>query len=219
MSAGAPGARGRGGASPRRTSRPARELRPDTARFCPLCGGALARQAVPPDGREHPVCGACGFVFYLAPKLVAGVLPVRDGRVLLTRRAIDPGRGLWTFPGGYVDWGEDVPAAARREALEEVRLDVRLEGFLGLYSQGGAPVVVAVFLGSPPEGVEPVPRREEVLEVAYFAPAEIPWGALAFPSTREALRDWVRQLGSPRAAPDVRRAPRACGGQRPGSGG
>jgi ADP-ribose pyrophosphatase YjhB (NUDIX family) len=146
---------------------------------------------VAPDDHEQPVCPACGFVFYLAPKLVAGTLPVHAGRVLLTRRAIEPSRGLWTFPGGYVDWGEDVRDGARRETFEEVGLSVRLERLLGLYSYAGAPVVVVVYTATLPEWAEPVPCAREVLEAAYFAPGAIPWDALAFPSTRDALRDWV----------------------------
>ena len=173
----------------------ARDLRPDTLRFCPLCGGGLGARVVPPDGRTNPVCSGCGFVFYLQPKVVAGTIPVREGRVLLTRRAIEPARGLWTFPGGYVDWGEDIREAARRETLEEVQLAVELDGLLGLYSYRGSPVVVAVFLAVVPDGMEPVPCATEVSEVAYFSPAEIPWDTLAFPSTRDALRDWLSRPG------------------------
>jgi len=171
------------------------ELRPDRVRFCPLCGGPLVRQPVPPENREHPVCSGCRFVFYLAPKVVAGTLPIRDGRVLLTRRAIEPSRGLWTFPGGYVDWGEDVREGARRETLEEVGLTVRLDGLLGLYSYAGSPVVVLVFLAAVPDGAEPVLCTNEVLEVAYFGPDEIPWDFLAFPSSRDALQDWIDRVG------------------------
>jgi 8-oxo-dGTP diphosphatase len=174
-----------------------RELRPDTLRFCPLCGVGLALRVVAPDDREHPVCAGCGFVFYLQPKVVAGTIPVWRGHVLLTRRAIDPARGLWTFPGGYVDWGEDVRDAARRETLEEVSVPVRLGPLLGLYSYPGAPVVVVVYLAEVPDGADPVPSATEVLEVAYFAPGGIPWDALAFPSTRDALRDWLASRSGP----------------------
>ena len=76
-----------------------RVLSPSTIRFCPLCGGALARARVPPDHREQPICGTCGFVFYLHPKVVAATIPEERGRVLLTRRSINPSRGKWTFPG------------------------------------------------------------------------------------------------------------------------
>src|SRR5262245_46994119 len=146
------------------------ELVPDRLRFCPLCGAGLGRRAVPPDGREHPVCSGCGFVYYLAPKVVAGTLPIRDGRVLLTRRAIEPARGCWTFPGGYVDWGEDVREGARRETLEEVGLTVRLEELLGLYSYPGSPVVVVVYLAAVPDGSEPGACERAVMETAYYGP-------------------------------------------------
>jgi ADP-ribose pyrophosphatase YjhB (NUDIX family) len=172
------------------------DLRPDRVRFCPLCGESLVRRPVAPDGREHPVCSGCTFVFYLAPKVVAGTLPVEAGRVLLTRRAIEPARGLWTFPGGYLDWGEDVRDGARRETLEEVGMAVRLDDLLGVYSYPGSPVVIVVFTASPLDRAEPVPCATEVLEAAYFAPEDIPWDALAFPSTREALRDWVARAGA-----------------------
>jgi ADP-ribose pyrophosphatase YjhB (NUDIX family) len=149
---------------------------------------------VRPDDRAQPVCSRCEFVFYLHPKVAAATLPVSQGRVLLTRRAIEPSRGRWTFPGGYVDWGEDVREAARRETIEEVGLAVRLGPLLGLYSYPGAPVVVVVYLAEVPEGVLPVPNADEVLEVAYFLPDDLPWDALAFPSTQDALRDWVASL-------------------------
>jgi 8-oxo-dGTP diphosphatase len=172
------------------------ELRPDSARFCPLCGDRLARQPVGPEGREHPVCSGCRFVFYLPPKVVACTLPVCEGRLLLTRRAIDPAKGLWTFPGGFVDWGEDVREGALRETREEVGLDVELGELLGVYSYAGAPVVIVVFMAAVRRGAAPVACPTEVLEAEYFGPGEIPWETLAFPSTLDALRDWVARVGT-----------------------
>ena len=124
------------------TDEPARFLAPGSIRFCPLCGGSLGRAAVPPDQREQAVCAACGFVFYLNPKVVAGTIPEQDGRVLLTRRSINPGRGLWTFPGGFVDFGETVEDAAVRETFEETGLKVDLVGLHNVYSYPGAPVII-----------------------------------------------------------------------------
>jgi ADP-ribose pyrophosphatase YjhB (NUDIX family) len=145
--------------------------------------------------REHPVCEGCGFVFYLHPKLVAITIPVRDGHVLLTRRAIEPAHGLWTFPGGYVDWGEDLEAAARREMREEVGLDLAPAGLVGVYSYPNAPVVIVAYHVTVPHGLEAAPDAHEVSEARYFARQELPWDTLAFRSTREALEDWLARPG------------------------
>jgi ADP-ribose pyrophosphatase YjhB (NUDIX family) len=169
-----------------------RFLAPSTIRFCPLCAGSLGRAAVPPDQREQMVCSACGFVFYLNPKLVAGTIPEQDGRILLTRRAINPGRGLWTFPGGFVDFGETVTDAALRETLEETGLRVELSGLLNIYSYPGAPVIV-VYRAQVTGGTLACCPENDALE--WMKPSEIPWDTLAFPSTREALREWVALRG------------------------
>jgi ADP-ribose pyrophosphatase YjhB (NUDIX family) len=174
---------------------PLRELRPDTFRFCPLCGAPVERRVVSRDMREYPVCAGCGYVGYLHPKIVAVTIPVRDGRVLLTRRAIEPALGLWTFPGGYVDWGEDMVTAARREMREEVGLDLEPAGLLGIYSYPGAPVVIVAYHVTVPDGLEAKADAHEVSETGYFAREEIPWDALAFRSTRDALADWFRRPG------------------------
>jgi ADP-ribose pyrophosphatase YjhB (NUDIX family) len=161
-------------------------------RFCPLCAAALRRAPVPPDQREQAVCPACEFVFYLNPKVVAGTIPEEDGRLLLTRRSINPGHGLWTFPGGFVDFGESVSDAARRETLEETGLSVDLTGLLNVYSYPGSPVIV-VYTARVTAGT-PTPCAEND-RVEWFATEAIPWQALAFPSTRDALRDWTAARG------------------------
>jgi ADP-ribose pyrophosphatase YjhB (NUDIX family) len=169
-----------------------RILSPLTVRFCPLCGALLAREAVPPDQREQAVCSRCRFVFYLNPKVVAGTIPEQDGRVLLTRRSINPGRGLWTYPGGFVDYGETVSDAAVRETLEETGLHVELSSLLNVYSLPGAPVIV-VYRARVTGGTLTPCAENDLLE--WVAPAAIPWEALAFPSTREALREWLAARG------------------------
>jgi ADP-ribose pyrophosphatase YjhB (NUDIX family) len=169
-----------------------RVLAPGTIRFCPLCSGPLSRAPVPPDLREQAVCGACSFVFYLNPKVVAGTIPEQDGRVLLTRRSINPGRGLWTFPGGFVDFGESVTDAAMRETFEETGLKVELTGLHNVYSYPGAPVII-VYRAHVVGGTLTTCAENDSLE--WVRPEEIPWEALAFPSTREALREWVAARG------------------------
>jgi ADP-ribose pyrophosphatase YjhB (NUDIX family) len=172
-----------------------RQLSPDVARFCPLCGAALTLQPVPPEGKHEPVCGGCGFVFYLGQKVVAGTVPQADGRLLLTRRAIQPARGKWTFPGGYVDWGEPVEAAAIRETREETGLEVALGGLLGVYSYPGTAVVIVAYRARVLGGRLRLCHENDRLE--WVAPAEIPWAELAFPSTEAALRDLLAGEGIP----------------------
>jgi 8-oxo-dGTP diphosphatase len=110
---------------------------------------------------------------------------------VLVRRSIEPGYGKWVYPGGYVDRGETVPEAARRETLEEACLEVRVERLVGLYSYPGRSVIVAVYSGVVTGGT--LAAADECLEARAFAPGAIPWSELAFPSTFEALRDYLQQ--------------------------
>jgi ADP-ribose pyrophosphatase YjhB (NUDIX family) len=166
-----------------------RQLTPGAIRFCPLCGGSLDRRPVPPEGKAEMVCVECQFVFYLNHKVVAGTIPAVDGRILLTRRAISPARGKWTFPGGYVEWGEAVEAAAVRETYEETGLSVALSGLVGVYSYPGTPIVIVVYRAGVTGGTLAGCHENDRLE--WVTPAEIPWGELAFPSTEAALRDFL----------------------------
>ncbi len=166
-------------------------LAPDTIRFCPLCGAPLERRPIPPENKREMVCSApaCEFVFYLNQKVVAGVIAVEDGRLLLTRRAINPAHGKWTFPGGYVDWGEPVDAAAVRETYEETGLEVALQGLVGVYSYAATPVVIVVYEARVTGGTLQLCHENDRIE--WVTAEEIPWPELAFPSTTAALRDFL----------------------------
>ena len=107
---------------------------------------------------------------------------------MLVRRAIEPGYGRWVFPGGYVDRGEVVSAAAIREAREEAGLDVLLEGLISIYSYAGRPPVVIVYAATATGGT--LAHDDESLEIGTFSNADIPWNNLAFRSTHEALHDY-----------------------------
>jgi ADP-ribose pyrophosphatase YjhB (NUDIX family) len=109
-----------------------------------------------------------------------------DGQVILMRRGFDPGAGLWTFPGGFVELGESVPDAARREATEEIGVTVELGHLVGVYSRAEERVVLIVYLG---RALGTPGTSEEAVEVRRFAPGALPWGELAFWSTERALRD------------------------------
>ena len=155
-------------------------------RFCPACAGELELRLLKGGDPERPVCTRCGQVVYLDPKVAVGtIIADENGRVLLVRRAIEPGYGLWVFPGGYVDRGEEVRAAAIREAKEEAGLDVRLDGLVNIYSWPGRPLVVIVYAATPVGGEICV--DEECLEAQWFERGAIPWNELAFQSTRDGL--------------------------------
>lgn len=159
-------------------------------RFCPACGGRLEPRVLRDVDPPRLVCTTCDFVFYLDPKVAVGTI-VRTERdeLVLVRRAIEPGYGRWVFPGGYVDRGEQITAAAIREAREESGLDVRLDGLVNIYSYEGAPLIVIVYAATAIGGE--LCGDDECLEARVFTRAEIPWDELAFRSTDDALRDYL----------------------------
>jgi 8-oxo-dGTP diphosphatase len=165
---------------------------PADYRFCPRCAGELERRVIKDREPARLVCSRCEFVFYLDPKVAACTISLWNGGIVLARRAIEPSLGKWVFPGGFVDRGETVAAAAVRETLEEVNLRVSLTGILDAYSYPGSQVVVIVYAAEVVDGR--LATGDECLEVRTFAPEDIPWEDLAFESTREALRDYVRRF-------------------------
>src|SRR4030095_1432625 len=137
---------------------------------------------------ERLVCQSCEFVFYLDPKLAVGTI-ISDNRhrVVLVKRAIEPGYGKWVFPGGYVDRGEEVEVAAIREAREEGGLDVRIDRLINIYSSHGRTPVVIVYAATMVGGC--LACDDEGTEAKFFSADEIPWDELAFRSTEEALKE------------------------------
>jgi 8-oxo-dGTP diphosphatase len=168
----------------------------DQFRFCPVCGSPLEPRVLKIGEPMRLVCtsSACGFVFYLDPKVAVGtIIGMPDGRIVLVKRAIEPGHGLWVFPGGYVDRGEDVRLAAVREAREEAGIEIRLDGLVGIYSYAGSTPVVIVYRATWTRGDLAV--DDENSEIRLFTAADLPWNELAFRSTREALRDYLASPG------------------------
>ena len=157
--------------------------------FCPRCGGRLELREIKAGEPERLVCEECSFVFYLGPKLVAAVIFELNGGIVLTQRAIDPGYGKWTFPGGFVDRGETAEAAAEREAREEAGVEVEVDKIIGLYSYEDQVPVIAVFSGRVTAG-KPAPL-DETMAVKVFPYDDLPWSEMAFPSTEDALKDYL----------------------------
>jgi ADP-ribose pyrophosphatase len=167
--------------------------------FCSRCGSRLVFGTVLGEDRERLACSACGHVAYVNPRLVVTTLPITDaGEIVLIRRGIEPGRGSWAQPGGFLEVDETVHQAAIRETWEETRLLVEPGEIVGLYTRLEASVVTIAFEARIVGGTAaPTP---EATEVKAFAAEEIPWSGIAFSTTTWALRDWLD-----RRRPDLHR--------------
>ena len=180
-------------------------------RFCPNCGGHLSERFLETEDRPRLVCDQCQRILYLNPKVVAGAIIERAGRLLLLRRSIEPRCGTWTFPAGYMEIDETAEQAAAREVEEEVGLKVAIGPLVGVYSRPAPEspgIVVVVFQGQRPKGR--VKIGHEVLGARWFALDAIPWDELSFQTTHWALSDWLRTRHDRR-----RRRPQRTGRARP----
>ena len=167
-------------------------MNPPEYRFCPLCAGRLETRILKDGEPERLVCEECGFVFYLGPKLVVGAVFELDERIVLVQRDIEPGYGKWTFPGGFVERGERAEDAAEREVLEESGLEIEVAEIIGLYTYEGEVPAIAVFAARVVGG-EPTPL-DETMDVKSFPRDGLPWAEMAFPSTEQALKDYLRRF-------------------------
>ncbi|HAZ41912.1 MAG TPA: NUDIX hydrolase [Methylococcaceae bacterium] len=155
-------------------------------KFCPDCSEPLRFEIPSGDDRHRHVCMACGTVHYQNPKVIAGCLPVFGEEVLLCRRAIEPRLGFWTLPAGFMELGESVCEAARREAWEEAQVNVQLDAAYTLLSLPGLSQVYVFYRATmdlPEYGA-----GSESLEVRLFREEEIPWDTLAFETVRLTLK-------------------------------
>ena len=156
-------------------------------KFCTQCGQAVEERHV--YGRLRPVCPACKHIHFVDPKVAAAVLIERDGKVLLTRRAGDPQKGLWVTPGGFVDYDEDPRRAAVRECEEETGLRVELLELIDVISSvgkiGGASIVI-FFRARVLDGE--LHAGDDADQAGWFGPDELP--ELAFEPTQTVLGWW-----------------------------
>jgi ADP-ribose pyrophosphatase YjhB (NUDIX family) len=161
-----------------------------TLNYCSNCGASLRYGSVAGEIRDRLSCPDCGHIAYVNPRLVVTALPVIDsGELVLLRRGIDPGRGRWAQPGGFLEIDETVHQAAIRETREETGLLIEPGEIIGLYSRLEAAVVTIAFESKVVGGT--AASTPEALEVATFLPESIPWADLAFRTTMWMLRDWI----------------------------
>lgn len=163
-----------------------------TLNYCTRCGATLELGPIEGEDRERLGCPGCGYIAYVNPRLVVTTLPVTEaGEVVLLRRGIEPGRGSWAQPGGFLEVDETVTQAAIRETLEETGLIVEPTEIVGFYSRLEAAIVVVAFEARIVGGQ--LRETPEALEVRPFRAEAIPWAGIAFKTTTWALRDWIRR--------------------------
>lgn len=140
------------------------------------------------------ICTGCGCCCYLDPKVVACTLIQDQGRVLLVKRAEGKYQGLWNLPGGFVDRGEPPEEAACRECLEETGLVVEVGSLMGIFSERGQVEIVLTYEAHVLSGR--LEAGEEASDIGWFGQNDIPWGSLAFDSTRRSLKHLFERDGS-----------------------
>jgi ADP-ribose pyrophosphatase YjhB (NUDIX family) len=170
--------------------------------FCSRCGTQLEFGAIDGEDRERLACPSCGHIAYVNPRLVVTVFPITEaGQLVLIRRGIEPGKGWWAQPGGFLEVDETVNQAAIRETWEETGLLVEPGEIIGLYTRLEAAVVTIAFEARIVGGLA-TPTREAT-EIKAFAPEDIPWSGIAFSTTTWALRDWLDRRRPDLRWPDV----------------
>jgi ADP-ribose pyrophosphatase YjhB (NUDIX family) len=159
----------------------------EVIRHCTRCGSSVVTAVPQGDTISRHICCQCGFIHYINPTVVVGcTAEAADGKILMCRRRINPRRGFWTFPSGFLECGESATAGARREALEEAQAQVHIEGLLCVIDVPQIGEVHLVYRGAlRTSALAPTPESSEV---TLMTERDIPWNELAFTSIGESLR-------------------------------
>ncbi len=157
--------------------------------FCPQCAAPVTSRV--PDGDHLPrfVCTACGAIHYQNPRLIAGCVPELDGSILLCRRAIEPRRGFWTIPAGFMENNETLQQAAARECREEALARVVIGDPCAIVHVLHAHQVHVMFRARLADRAFGI--GVESLEVRLYREQDLPWAELAFASVAFTLRRWL----------------------------
>jgi ADP-ribose pyrophosphatase YjhB (NUDIX family) len=159
--------------------------------YCSHCGSDQLEEIIPEgDNRKRLVCANCGHIHYSNPNMVVGCLPVYKGKILLARRDIEPRKGLWNLPCGFLENEETVEQGAIREVLEETGAEVKLLHLHTVYNLPNAQQVYLIFLAEMTSDIF-LQTTTESSEVGLFAPEDIPWKEMAFSSSAFAIERYL----------------------------
>lgn len=165
---------------------------PEQIAFCPICGEHLITRQV--GDKPRRACSSCDYIYFTDPKVGVGALVLRENKILLVQRRMEPERGKWSIPAGFLDHGQDPRRTAEREVYEETGLEVSIKGLLDVFTnppqQGGASIFIlfrAELLGGK------MKAGDDAAAVGFFGLDELP--DLAFASTQAAIRSLAGQWG------------------------
>lgn len=161
-------------------------------KFCTQCGGPVSKKIPQDDNRERHVCNDCGFIHYHNPNAVVGTLPYCGDKVLLCKRGIEPRKGLWTLPAGFLELGETLQEGALRETKEETNSTVKIDDIYFMFDIPQIGQFYVLYKASIEENS--YSPTTESLEVELFSYDEIPWDELAFPFVPIALEQFYEDL-------------------------
>lgn len=162
-------------------------------KFCSECGQSVSKKIPEGDDRPRYVCDSCDTIHYHNPRVIVGTIPVVGDKVLLCRRAIEPRKGFWTVPAGFMENGETIQQGAERETWEEAGAKVTNARLYRLFDLPYINQVYLFYLGDLDGGYSAGP---ESLEVELFDQQEIPWDEIAFPVVTEALVEFFADIRS-----------------------
>ena len=161
-------------------------------KYCSTCGHPVEQRIPEGDNRHRYVCTNCNTIHYQNPRIIAGTVPIWEGKILLCRRAIEPRYGYWTLPAGFMENAETTVEAAARETLEEALAEITIDD---LYSVIYVPHInqVHMFYRATLKNGH-FGAGEESLESRLFEPADIPWDELSFPTVRKTLELYLEDM-------------------------
>lgn len=158
--------------------------------YCSNCGSSRLSYVIPPDDHlPRYVCPECDTIHYTNPNMVVGCLIVDDGKIMLAKRGIEPQKGFWNLPCGFLENEETVQEGALREVFEETGATVKLGHLHTVYNLPHANQVYLIFLAQM-VGNEYYTTTEST-EIRFFAPSEIPWEEIAFSSNAFAIKKFL----------------------------
>ena len=161
-------------------------------KYCSNCGEEVQLKIPEGDNRKRHCCNKCDSIHYQNPNLVVGTLPVKENRILLCKRAINPRYGLWTLPAGFLENGETVQQGAFRETLEETATEVEIKSLYAIFDIPQISQIYMLYIAKVKKNdFQPT---SESLEVKLFDQNEIPWKDLAFPFVKSVLDHYFKDV-------------------------